>query len=122
MQPNGIDNAPVAAIRNDPSSAFDGVLPECKYLFARVKAGLLADLNYTNDSMIEMALYPRQTVTDPSFLISLHERAADSVRWLIMDTGSYCEYFITRHSKFVFGQTHGGIRIDVGMNIGWFSL
>jgi FkbM family methyltransferase len=97
-------------------------VPECKDLFARVKAGLLADPNYTNDSMIEKAMYPRQTVTDPSFFISLHDRATDFVRWSIMDTGSYYENFITRHTKFVLGQTHWGILIDVGMNIGWFSL
>lgn len=124
MQPNNFQHAPMSSSR--PNGARIGVSdvvdPDCVDLFARVKAGLLEDPNFTNQTMVGQSLFTRQTTTAPSFAISLHDRESDYVRWSIMDSGFYYEKFITRQMQFVLAQHHGGIFIDVGMNIGWFSL
>ena len=60
---------------------------------------------------------------DPNFWIVLHEESFDVLRWnAIMQRGEYYETFITQQFRDVLWGRPRGIVIDVGMNIGWFTL
>lgn len=74
------------------------------------------------DLSLEYGMHKRQTVTDPSFIISLHDKKIDRVRWTIMKKGYYYETGMTAlFAQILKGQPRA-IVVDVGMNIGWFSL
>ncbi|KAL7512219.1 hypothetical protein ACHAXN_009156 [Cyclotella atomus] len=66
----------------------------------------------------------RYTVTDPPFWISLHKKYFDNMRWVsIMDRGNYYETGITEQFHEILGNaTVKGLVLDIGMNIGWFTL
>lgn len=59
---------------------------------------------------------------EPNFWIALHEQQFDYVRWEIMKTGVYYETQITEQFKKILYGKPKGIVVDVGMNIGWFTL
>lgn len=63
-------------------------------------------------------------MTDPNFFISLHEANFDAMRWAhIYRKGNYYETGITEQFKSIlFSAEKKGLVIDVGMNIGWFSI
>jgi len=64
-------------------------------------------------------------VPTPEFWIALHKRWFDTIRWTsIMDKGIYYEVGITRIFQEILDPSKQpkGIVIDVGMNIGWFTL
>ena len=70
-------------------------------------------------------IYGKKTITKPSFTIALHNKTIDHTRWAIMTYGFYYERFITERAAEIMGATSNttpGIFLDVGMNIGWFSL
>lgn len=70
-------------------------------------------------------IYGKKTTADPSFTIALHNKTIDHTRWAIMTYGFYYERFITERAAEIMGPTSNttpGIFLDVGMNIGWFSL
>lgn len=69
----------------------------------------------------------RFTITDPPFWIALHNPSFDKMRWAsIKDKGEYYETGVTS----IFHEILSGydvtketpLVIDIGMNIGWFSL
>jgi len=66
----------------------------------------------------------KQTLTEPPFWISLHKEWFDKMRWIsIMHKGLYYEVGLTNVFKEILSNTDApGRVIDVGMNIGWFSL
>ena len=80
-------------------------------------------LSDPNFSFQNKSLHSRETVTDPSFLISVHGKEFDKLRWVhIMGKGDYYETGITNMFKQLLNGKAPGIVIDVGQNIGWFSL
>ena len=76
---------------------------------------------------IDEGSLPSKYVTkpDPKFWISLHAQNFDRMRWVhIMQNGNYYEVGITEQFRSILHQqaAQPGLVIDVGMNIGWFSL
>jgi FkbM family methyltransferase len=63
-------------------------------------------------------------MTDPNFFISLHAAHFDGLRWAhIYNKGNYYETGITEQFKSIlYSAEKKGLVIDVGMNIGWFSI
>lgn len=68
------------------------------------------------------ALYKTKTRTDPPFWMSFHSKEVDKVRWSTYETGVYYEKDVTEHAISVLLGKPTGLVVDVGMNIGWFSL
>ncbi len=66
----------------------------------------------------------RHTITSPPFWISLHQQWFDKMRWAsIMIKGNYYETGLTEVFKSILNSTSSpGLVLDVGMNIGWFTL
>ena len=73
----------------------------------------------------------RFTITDPPFWISLHNPSFDKMRWVsIKNTGEYYEKGVTATFHKILSaydltkeqQPIAPLVIDIGMNIGWFSL
>lgn len=70
----------------------------------------------------------RLTITDPQFYIALHNQFFDKMRWVhIMKQGEYYERGLTQlfHQILSTYDSSGQsppLVLDVGMNIGWFSL
>jgi len=79
--------------------------------------------NDPNDGMVED---PKKFVekTDPHFWIALHKEYFDKMRWIsLMQKGEYYETGITAQFKEILMDVQPkGIVLDVGMNIGWFTL
>ena len=105
------------------------MLKECEELFSKVRDGTVEDPNFTNASMITKPLHSRMTVTQPPFEISVHNPLFDKTRWSIMEYGKYYETGITENLQKIIvkelddeRKKETPILIDVGMNIGWFSL
>ncbi|CAB9503272.1 Inherit from COG: Methyltransferase [Seminavis robusta] len=68
-------------------------------------------------------MHARRTETDPPFYISLHRETFDKTRWCIMQYGHYYERELTKAFVEVLKASPPGSRIlDVGANIGFFSL
>ena len=73
--------------------------------------------NYSN--------HKKLTVTNPSFWISIHDKNVDFVRWPIMKNGYYYETGVTDMFEQILNHhssSPSALVLDVGMNIGWFSL
>jgi FkbM family methyltransferase len=71
----------------------------------------------------------RFTRTKPAFWIALHNPGFDMIRWVsIMDTGEYYEKGLTSIFHNILStydlskEPRAPLVIDIGMNIGWFSL
>lgn len=65
----------------------------------------------------------RYTITSPPFWISLHKEWFDQMRWVsIMKKGNYYETGLTEVFKDILSNVSPGLVLDVGMNIGWFTL
>jgi FkbM family methyltransferase len=68
-------------------------------------------------------LYGRLTTTNPPFYISLHNATFDKTRWPIYDSGNYYEFEQVQAFQQVLSNSPPYTRvIDVGGNIGFFSL
>lgn len=68
-------------------------------------------------------LYGKQVDIDPRFWISLHNAQFDHTRWSIMTHGHYYEKALSRAFVEVLQNATAGSRVlDVGGNIGYFSL
>ncbi len=60
---------------------------------------------------------------EPNFWISLHKKTFDPLRWShIMNKGIYYETEMTEQFKEVLYSKPKGLVVDVGMNIGWYTL
>ncbi|KAL7535994.1 hypothetical protein ACHAXR_006852 [Thalassiosira sp. AJA248-18] len=70
----------------------------------------------------------RLTITDPKFYISLHDQFFDKMRWVhIMKQGEYYEKGLTQLFHQILSAYDSTVEppplvLDIGMNIGWFSL
>ena len=82
------------------------------------------DPNHIDDTT--HSTFSRETITTPSFHIALHKEWFDRMRWnAIMKNGEYYETGLTQRFKEILekeGTSTKGLVIDIGMNIGWFSL
>jgi FkbM family methyltransferase len=88
----------------------------CFDLLEQVKAGSTEDPNMGR-------VYGRKTETNPPFYISLHNEEFDPLRWEIMAKGNYYETALTQAFQEILKTSPGDTRvIDVGGNIGFFSL
>ena len=59
----------------------------------------------------------------PQFWISLHKQNFDRLRWAsIMNRGEYYETGITHQFGEILANKTPGLVLDIGMNIGWFTL
>mmetsp|Transcript_20975 Transcript_20975/g.25452 ORF Transcript_20975/g.25452 Transcript_20975/m.25452 type:complete len:336 (-) Transcript_20975:25-1032(-) len=63
-----------------------------------------------------------ETTSTPSFRISLHNEKFDSLRFRIKAEGEYYEKGVTSIFREILLNRPPGIVVDVGMNIGWYSL
>lgn len=68
--------------------------------------------------------YKHINLTNPNMYISLHDAKFDPMRWnAIYNNGNYYETGITEQFRSILqNTTKPGLVIDVGMNIGWFSI
>mmetsp|Transcript_37573 Transcript_37573/g.41503 ORF Transcript_37573/g.41503 Transcript_37573/m.41503 type:complete len:384 (+) Transcript_37573:125-1276(+) len=92
----------------------------CPDVIARSKQG---DFYDPNKGLIESP--KRHTITSPPFWVSLHKQWFDRQRWnSIMIKGTYYETGLTNIFKDILNTTttSPGLVLDVGMNIGWFTL
>jgi FkbM family methyltransferase len=88
----------------------------CFDLLEEVKAGSIEDPNMGR-------VHVRKTETNPPFYISLHNEEFDPLRWEIMTVGSYYETALTEAFQEILKTSPRDTRvIDVGGNIGFFSL
>ena len=71
----------------------------------------------------EGVLYGRRVKRTPAFWVSLHNRNFDSTRWNIMESGDYYERALSASFEEILQNSpHGSRVLDVGGNIGYFSL
>jgi FkbM family methyltransferase len=75
--------------------------------------------DHNGDNVVK---FKKLTALDPPFWISLHSKKFDTLRWTIMRTGQYYEKGITGMFEEILRGKPKGMVLDVGMNIGWFSL
>lgn len=80
--------------------------------------------DFTDPNMVNgtKESYTFQTVYDPTFWVALHRPAADPVRASMLHYKKYYEQFITAEFQDILKNAPLGRVIDVGMNIGWFTL
>lgn len=100
-------------------TAYDSVF--CPVAIARRKN----DTDVFRDPNYKLTESPkRHTITEPPFWISLHDRWFDLLRWnSIYNQGTYYEVGLTKLFDGILNNTESpGLVIDIGMNIGWFSL
>lgn len=67
----------------------------------------------------------KETITTPKFNISIHNKEFDQVRWCIYEKGEYYETKLTELVQNTIRENKdkpNSIFLDVGGNIGWFSL
>ena len=64
----------------------------------------------------------KETKTDPKFRISLHNKEFDPNRWCIYENGQYYETKLTELIQGTLRKNPNAVFLDVGGNIGWFSL
>jgi FkbM family methyltransferase len=67
-------------------------------------------------------LYARWTSLHPQFWIAVHKQSFDPVRFSIMGWGKYYEKDLSKAFTEILDKTARTIVLDVGGNIGWFSL
>lgn len=67
-------------------------------------------------------LLSRFTAGYPQFWVSVHVEEVDPVRYLMLKKGSYYESILSQSFTEILGKNKDGHVIDVGGNIGWFSL
>lgn len=97
-----------------PSSSVTGV--SCADVHARVERGEWQDPN-------RGYVYARTLASEPPFVVAVHEQAYDHMRWKsIYVKGAYYETQV--HNRFVqiLRDKPSSLVIDVGMNIGYYSL
>jgi len=76
-----------------------------------------------NEGMSENSTITFVDEIDPTFWISLHEEDFDPIRWnSIYHDGNYYETGITEQFHEMLHSKPPGIVVDVGMNIGWFTI
>jgi FkbM family methyltransferase len=113
LRPGNIDTAVSGSTTLSPGKF---VPVSCFDLLEQVKADSAEDPNMGQ-------VHGRKTKTNPPFYILLHNEGFDKMRWRIMNSGSYYETAMTQAFQEVLKTSPGDTRvIDVGGNVGWFSL
>ena len=121
---------------HDPSTSGGGAL-ECIDLFRKTRHDATTTSPTSSSSSLLLhdpnggKLLARSTVTDPSFWISVHVPEVDPVRFVTFDKGKYYEQALTAAFVEILTTTTDDNDdkkkkkkhvIDVGGNIGWYSL
>jgi FkbM family methyltransferase len=78
-----------------------------------------------NENINQGQIYVRYTIEEPQFFISLHNKNYDKVRYKIMKNGFFYERALSDCFREVLSRSskNGGSRVlNVGGNIGWYSL
>jgi FkbM family methyltransferase len=101
---------PSSSSRNSKSETVD-----CPALLQEVRNGHRWDPN-------QGRIYARFTKLHPQFWISLHTFDYDKVRFGTLHWGKYYEKQLSKAFTEVLEQEPSGIVVDVGGNIGWFSI
>jgi FkbM family methyltransferase len=78
--------------------------------------------NLSNYDSNNGRIFAKRTVKEPFFLISLHNEQQDSVRWGMFEVGYYYELDLTQAFVDILKVAQAGRVLDVGGNIGWFTL
>ena len=73
-------------------------------------------------STTQEALKKLITLFDPPFWISLHSKKVDPIRWSVYTKGEYYETGLTNQFKQLLAGKSTSLVIDIGMNIGWYTL
>ncbi|CAJ1940196.1 unnamed protein product [Cylindrotheca closterium] len=105
---------------NESNSQLETISP---ILCTQKLANRKSDSTDPNQHLKESA-YKHITLTDPNMYISLHDETFDDMRWAyIYKKGNYYETGITEQFRSILrNTTQPGLVIDVGMNIGWFTV
>mmetsp|Transcript_1035 Transcript_1035/g.1133 ORF Transcript_1035/g.1133 Transcript_1035/m.1133 type:complete len:411 (-) Transcript_1035:248-1480(-) len=92
----------------------------------RFKVTYSTFLNFTEElKELEPVIQARHTITEIPFWVSLHDKTVDFVRWCIYKNGRYYENALSDAISTALKQEREQderLFIDVGGNIGWFSL
>ena len=83
----------------------------------------ITNKEYLCNLILIAKILTRLTVTTPPSIVSLHKYEFDIARWSIMQYGMYYETGISENTATIVNETgKDQMFINVGMNIGWFSL
>lgn len=97
----------------------------CSELLHRYRSG---QIHQTNQASAEYPIdksYITRSNTDRSFLVSVHDKTIDYMRFGIFESGEYYENVISNVIADIISRTKNdkhAVMLDVGANIGWFSL
>ena len=108
--------------RKDPDKA-----EHTKTRYQPISCDDLQRYNKTQDIHVQnnYSNHKKLTVTNTTFWISIHDKNVDFVRWPIMKNGYYYETGVTDMFEQILNHhssSPSALVLDVGMNIGWFSL
>jgi FkbM family methyltransferase len=101
--------------RHAPSIDSNTGIVKCPTLLNEIYYGNRLDSN-------NGLLYARWTSPHPQFWIAVHKQSFDPVRFSMMDWGKYYEKDLSKSFTEILDKSPRSIVLDVGGNIGWFSL
>lgn len=82
-----------------------------------------AGIAYPNEVNGTKEMHTFKTITDPPFFMSVHRQEVDRICFKMMATKTYYENKMTANFvKILKNRPISGRVIDVGMNVGWFTL
>jgi len=87
-----------------------------------VKTGKYQAVSCEETQNGDVALKKLITLSDPPFWISLHSQKVDPMRWSVYTKGEYYETGLTNQFKHLLAGKPTSLVIDIGMNIGWYTL
>eukprot|EP00934_Nitzschia_sp_Nitz4_P002229 Nitzschia sp. Nitz4//scaffold676_size1792//391//1597//NITZ4_009313-RA/size1792-snap-gene-0.3-mRNA-1//1//CDS//3329556428//2229//frame0 len=100
-------------------------VPSIDKVFETVSCNELMEKSYRHTAPINHSdLFLRYTDGDPRYWISLHSKEYDPVRWGIMEHGKYYEQALSNSFREILSNSTTGRPhvVDVGGNIGWYTL
>lgn len=98
---------------------------DCSQLLNKYRSGKIPQTNKASEAYPIDKSYITRSNTDQSFSISVHDARIDQMRHDIFKQGIYYESIMTNVIADMFSETknmHHKVMIDVGANVGWFSL
>lgn len=105
------------SLRNSQDKIFHPV--DCQHTLREYRDDTLTELRGVNE--IDTS-YIKRTITYHPFLVSTHSPKIDQQRSSVFGTGKYYETIITSILEEEYNGTKNEVFVDVGGNIGWFSL
>ena len=96
----------------------------CSDILHKYRSGQIQQTNQASAAYPIDKSYVTRSNTEFSFQISVHAKEIDSIRHDIFETGDYYEDIMTNVIADIIGNPKNKhpIMLDVGANIGWFSL